>query len=113
MKSGIWKSTDVLALLPPQTQQGRRYAEPFTHGSMRLGMYAPRGHDPQQPHAQDELYFVLSGTGVLVHGDERCEFETGDALFVAAGVEHRFEAFSEDFGAWVVFWGPDGGEDDD
>jgi hypothetical protein len=31
-------------------------------------------------------------------------------LFVPAGVEHRFEDFSDDFAVWVVFWGPDGGE---
>jgi len=31
-------------------------------------------------------------------------------LFVAAGEEHRFEAFSDDFAAWVVFWGEKGGE---
>lgn len=111
MKSSIWKATDVLGRLPPETQKGRRYAEPFTHGTMRLGMYAPRGHDPQQPHDQDELYFVLSGTGTFSHGNERSSFGVGDALFVAAGEKHRFEEFSEDFAAWVVFWGPQGGEE--
>lgn len=111
MKSGLWNLEDVSALLPPETQAGRRYAEPFTNGSMRLGMYAPRGHDPQKPHDQDELYFVVSGTGTFQHGDERTAFKPGDALFVAAGVEHRFEDFSEDFVTWVVFWGPAGGED--
>ena len=79
---------------------------------MRLGFYAPRGHDPQQPHNQDELYFVTSGTGMFVHGDQRTPFQPGDALFVAANIEHRFEDFSDDFAAWVVFWGPKGGETD-
>ena len=36
--------------------------------------------------------------------------ETGEALFVPAGVEHRFEDFTDDFAAWVVFYGPEGGE---
>jgi len=31
-------------------------------------------------------------------------------LFVHAGVEHRFEEFTNDLSMWVVFWGPDGGE---
>ncbi len=31
-------------------------------------------------------------------------------LFVAAGAEHRFEDFTQDFAAWVVFYGPEGGE---
>ena len=79
---------------------------------MSLGMYAPYRHDPQQPHDQDELYFVLSGSGVFVHGEESSTFNAGDALFVAAGVEHRFQDFSDDFAAWVVFWGVKGGEPD-
>jgi hypothetical protein len=33
-----------------------------------------------------------------------------DALFVEAGKAHHFEAMTPDFAAWVVFWGPDGGE---
>ena len=37
-------------------------------------------------------------------------FAPGDAFFVAAGVEHRFENFSTGFSVWVVFWGPSGGE---
>jgi mannose-6-phosphate isomerase-like protein (cupin superfamily) len=110
MKSGVLSLRQVHALLPPETQEGRRYAEPWTHGTMRTGFYAPRGHDPQQPHDQDELYFVVSGSGTFVHGEERSAFKAGDALFVAAGVTHRFEDFTDDFGAWVVFWGPKGGE---
>jgi len=31
-------------------------------------------------------------------------------LFVPAGVEHRFENFSDDFATWVIFYGPEGGE---
>lgn len=34
----------------------------------------------------------------------------GNLLFVAAGAEHRFEDFTGDFGAWVMFYGPEGGE---
>ena len=38
-------------------------------------------------------------------------FERGEVLFVAAGVEHRFENFSDDFSTWVLFHGPEGGEE--
>jgi mannose-6-phosphate isomerase-like protein (cupin superfamily) len=109
MRSGHVTLHEAQALLPPDVQ-GRRYAEPLTHGSMRLGLYAPRGFDPQKPHEQDELYLVVQGSGTFVHDGERTPFGPGDALFVAAGVEHRFEDFSDDFATWVVFWGPKGGE---
>lgn len=86
------------------------YGVLLEHGTMELGYYKPDGVDPQQPHAQDEIYIVQSGSGFFVCGDERRPFEAGEALFVPAGVIHRFEDFSDDFAVWVVFYGPDGGE---
>jgi mannose-6-phosphate isomerase-like protein (cupin superfamily) len=80
------------------------------NGTMSLGLYAPRGHDPQQPHAQDEIYIIACGHGDFVRGDARRPFRTGDAFFVPAGMPHRFENFSDDFLARVVFYGPNGGE---
>lgn len=82
----------------------------LAHGTMELEWYAPRGEDPQTPHDQDELYFVVTGSGRFVRGEETITFGPGDAIFVPAGVEHRFVDFSDDFGTWVVFWGPTGGE---
>lgn len=110
MKSGVWKLEDALAEIRRAGPAADPYTEPFLHGSMRLGVYAPRGQDPQEPHEQDELYFVVTGSGSFVHGRQRTPFGPGDALFVAAGETHRFENFSDDLALWVVFWGPPGGE---
>ncbi len=90
--------------------QNRRYMDLITHGSMRVGLYALRDHDPQKPHTQDEIYIVASGSGEFVNDGERKPFRSGDIIFVKAGVEHRFENFTDDFQTWVVFWGPEGGE---
>lgn len=84
--------------------------EAFTHGTMSTILFAPRGHDYQTSHAQDELYFVHRGEGVLLIGEERFAFSAGDALFVPAHKQHRFVEFSDDFVTWAVFWGPKGGE---
>lgn len=89
---------------------GARFVELATHGTLSVEMYAPRGHDPQTPHARDEVYVVVSGSGEFVCGDARTTFAPGALLFVPAGVVHRFEHFSPDFAAWVLFYGPDGGE---
>lgn len=96
------------------------------HGSMELRWYAPQGSDPQQPHDRDELYIIVSGHGVFIRAEEKLPFgedrtivlggaqrvsvQPGDALFVPAGTEHRFESISTDFGAWIIFYGPEGGE---
>jgi mannose-6-phosphate isomerase-like protein (cupin superfamily) len=80
------------------------------HGSMRVGIYAPLGQDDQQPHRQDELYIVASGGGEFMKEGVVTNFRQGDVIFVEAGAVHRFQDFSADFVAWVVFWGPEGGE---
>jgi len=92
------------------TPDGRRWAALFQHGTLEVEIYAPRGTDPQQPHKKDEVYVVAQGSGEFVCGTERHRFVTGDLLFVPAGEPHRFENFSDDFVAWVIFYGPEGGE---
>ena len=87
-----------------------RFAEVFRHGSMSVEWYAPVGQDPQQPHEQDELYVVASGSGFFLNDTLTQPFGPGDVLFVPAGVEHRFFDFTDDFGTWVIFYGPKGGE---
>ena len=99
---------DAQSLMPgPDRDQ---YDLLLRHGTLELGYYAPRGLDPQSPHTRDELYIVMSGRGMFVNGATRHPFGPGDALFVPAGVVHRFEDFSDDLGLWVVFYGPEGGE---
>ena len=86
------------------------YVVPLRHGTLELGLYAPRGQDDQTPHTRDELYIVMRGTGWFRNGPVRHRFAPGDALFVPARVDHRFEQFSDDLELWVVFYGPEGGE---
>lgn len=86
------------------------YAALLEHGTLQIGYYKPARLDKQEPHTQDEVYVVASGTGYFVNGEARVPFEPGEVLFVPAGVVHRFEDFSEDFATWVIFYGPQGGE---
>jgi mannose-6-phosphate isomerase-like protein (cupin superfamily) len=99
---------DALSRLPGA--KGERYVELFSRGTLSVELYAPRGHDPQEPHTRDEVYVVIEGTGQFRNGSERHRFAPGDLLFVPAGVEHRFEDFSDNLAVWVMFYGPEGGE---
>jgi mannose-6-phosphate isomerase-like protein (cupin superfamily) len=99
---------EALALLPGP--KGERFVELLRHGSLAVELYAPRERDPQQPHTRDEVYVVVQGTGRFRNGPELHRFARGDLLFVPAGVEHRFEEFTEDLAVWVIFYGPEGGE---
>jgi len=90
--------------------QGEPFAQLLRHGSMSVEYFVPSGIDTQQPHEQDELYVVVSGSGEFVNGSVRHRFGPGDVMFVPAGVPHRFDDFSDDFAVWVVFYGPRAGE---
>ena len=90
---------------------GTTFRELYAHGTLSVEVYQPVGTDVQVPHDRDEVYVVIAGRGTFHNGDTRREFTAGDLLFVAAGVEHRFEDFSDDFSTWVLFYGPQGGEE--
>lgn len=90
--------------------QGERSVALFEHGSLVVKLYAPRGSDPQTSHSRDEVYVVAQGNGEFVCGGTRQSFGPNEVLFAAAGVEHRFENFTDDFAVWVFFYGPEGGE---
>ncbi|MDX1530570.1 MAG: cupin domain-containing protein [Rhodothermales bacterium] len=99
---------DALARVP--TPEGQRFATVFRHGTLEAELYAPEGRDLQTPHARDEVYVVARGSGTFVRDGARVRCGAGDFLFVPAGMDHRFEAFTDDFAVWVLFYGPDGGE---
>ena len=107
----FFKSTinEALQLLPGPNAE--RFATVFEHGSLEIEIYAPRGKDPQNPHTRDELYFVAMGSGEFVCADARQLFGPTDILFAAAGVSHQFENFTDNLTVWVMFYGPEGGEE--
>jgi mannose-6-phosphate isomerase-like protein (cupin superfamily) len=82
----------------------------FQRGPLDIALSLPQRPSQQTPHAQDEIYFVVRGRGVLLHDGKREPFESGDLLFVAAGIEHQIDDISKDFAMWRVFYGPPGGD---
>jgi len=101
---------DALSKGPPP--KGNLAVPIFSHGSLVVELYTPVGHDPQNPHTRDEIYFVTRGKGFFFDGERRHSVEAGSFLFVPAGQIHRFEDFSSDFAVWVVFYGSEDGESD-
>jgi mannose-6-phosphate isomerase-like protein (cupin superfamily) len=71
---------------------------------LELGVYVLVAPEPdrQQPHADDEVYVVLEGTGVLEVESAHIELREGNAVFVPAGAEHRFSAY-EHLSVLVIF----------
>lgn len=77
-------------------RQNSPFIELLRHGSLAFEFYQPSLVDTQQPHTRDEVYIVVSGTGEFINGASRQQFGSGEVLLVPAGVERRFENFSED-----------------
>lgn len=103
-----WAPDSLFRQLPgPVTQrwpEGERFARAFARGGVSVELYAPVGSDPQTPHDEDELYFIVAGSGVLTIDGAEHAFAPGDMLFVPARAEHRFTRFSDGFMAWALFW---------
>ncbi|HYM79521.1 MAG TPA: cupin domain-containing protein [Candidatus Dormibacteraeota bacterium] len=86
---------------------GKLYREFLRVPSMSAGLYVlPAGAtDPQRPHHEDEMYYVIRGRARFRAGDEDREVTAGSVLFVAAEVEHRFYDVAEEL-AVLVFFAP-------
>ena len=78
-----------------------------TSPGLEIGVYALVAPEPdrQQPHEDDEVYFVLEGRGTLAVEGDAHPLEEGEAIFVPAGAEHRFTGY-EDLRLLVVFERP-------
>lgn len=97
----------VGAIDQQRAQSGKLYREFLRVPTMSAGLYvlAAGATDPQRPHHEDEMYYVVRGRARFRAGDEDHEISAGSVLFVAAGVDHRFYDIAEELAA-VVFFAP-------
>src|SRR5688572_8813149 len=96
---------EISQLINEQQQVGQAYLEFLRVPTLSLGLYAlpAGGVDPQKPHTEDEVYYVVEGRGFIRVDEEDRPVELGTVVFVAANVEHRFHTISEDMKILVFF----------
>jgi mannose-6-phosphate isomerase-like protein (cupin superfamily) len=85
--------------------KGKLYLEFLRLPAMSAGVYVlPKGGtDPQKPHREDELYYVVRGCGRMQIGNEHAEVRQGSVIFVEAEAEHRFYQIEEELEILVFF----------
>ncbi|MFF8879445.1 cupin domain-containing protein [Streptomyces flaveolus] len=85
------------------------YLQFLRERNMSVGLYAldTGTADPQKPHEQDEVYFVVSGRASITVGLETTQVARGSVVYVPAGVAHKFHHISEDLRVLVVFSPPE------
>lgn len=96
-------------MLPELEQQRRLTARPYLEflcvPSLSLGLYAlpAGGVDSQNPHTEDEVYFVTAGRAMVTVAGEDRAVGPGNVVYVAAAVPHRFHSITEDLRLLVFF----------
>jgi mannose-6-phosphate isomerase-like protein (cupin superfamily) len=96
---------DYQTLLNQQQSGERPYLEFLKVESMSMGLYVllAGSVDGQQPHTEDEVYYVVRGRGRFVCEGEDVAVEAGSILFVAAHADHRFHSIEDDLHILVFF----------
>ena len=88
-----------------RAESGEAYLEFFRIPQMSLGVYKLEAGalDAQEPHTEDEIYYVASGRAMITVGDEDGAVQPGSIIFVAAKVNHHFHTITEDLTLLVFF----------
>mgnify|MGYP006291958533 FL=1 len=73
--------------------------------TVEVGRYSASKSAPKNPHTGDEIYYIISGSGMARVEDETYPVEPGDVVFVEAGLEHDFFNIEEDIRALIVLAG--------
>ena len=92
-------------LVAERQRSNRAYLEFLRRPALSVGLYElpAGGVDSQQPHTEDEVYYVVSGQGAIRVGQEDQAVAPGSIVFVAASVEHRFHSITQDLTILVFF----------
>ena len=85
-------SYELADLMVEQRESGKLYLEFLRVPALSMGVYTlPAGsEDSQQPHTEDEVYYVTHGMATIRVGDEDQPVVPGSIVYVPARVDHRF-----------------------
>ena len=97
-----WEYGDVLT---DQAGAGRLYHEFLRVPDLSAGLYVLEagGTDPQSPHTEDELYYVVTGRAMVTVAGETRPVVPGTLVFVAATIPHKFHDIAERLELLVLF----------
>jgi len=81
------------------------YLEFLKVSDLSMGLYVlpTDGVDPQSPHTEDEVYYIVTGKARIRVGDEDCAVQAGSIVYVAKNMEHRFHSIEQELIVLVFF----------
>ncbi|MBI3172462.1 MAG: cupin domain-containing protein [Chloroflexi bacterium] len=99
------RAFELSQLITRQADSDRLYLEFLKVPDLSMGLYvlSAGGMDPQSPHSEDEVYYVVSGRGRIQVADEDRLVQMGSIVYVPKHVEHRFHSITEELKVLVFF----------
>lgn len=96
---------DLPTISADRARAEKLYQEFLRVSAMSAGVYvlAAGSADPQKPHHEDELYYVVRGRAKMRVASDEHTVKTGSIIFVPANVEHRFFDIAEELEVLVIF----------
>ena len=99
---------DMSEIVDGHQKNGELYHEFLRAERLSVGLYvlAAGATDPQVPHTEDEIYYIVSGSGTIEVAGEHRLASAGSVIYVDAHVDHRFHSITADLSVIVVFAPP-------
>ena len=96
---------ELAELISQHTNSNKLYLEFLKVPDLSMGLYVlpAGGTDPQSPHTEDEIYYVVSGRAQILVADENHDVQSGSIIYVAKNVAHRFHSIEEELTILVFF----------
>lgn len=98
---------ELQQLVSERQASNKLYLEFLKVPDLSMGLYVlpAGGEDPQSPHTEDEVYYVIGGRAhVRVAGEDRV-VQPGSVVYVPKNVEHKFHSIEEEL-TLLVFFAP-------
>ena len=99
------KSFELTELISERAASSKLYLEFLKVPDLSMGLYVlPAGEtDPQSPHTEDEVYYVVSGRAKILVAEEERDVQAGSIIYVAKNIAHHFHSIEEELKVLVFF----------
>jgi mannose-6-phosphate isomerase-like protein (cupin superfamily) len=96
---------ELTQLIFQREAANKLYLEFLQVPDLSMGLYVlpAGGTDPQSPHTENEVYYVVSGQAQIKVADEDRAVQAGSIVYVAKNVEHKFHSIEEELRVLVFF----------
>lgn len=101
------QSFELTQLISQREASNKLYLEFLKVPDLSMGLYVLHtgGTDPQSPHTEDEIYYVVSGKAKILVADKSRDVQAGSIVYVAKNIAHRFHSIEEEL-TLLVFFAP-------